>query len=181
VSGGIQGAIDGELAIMAGGVQSAFARARPILRHLGRATLIGPAGSGQIAKLANQAIVGITICAVAEALSLAQACGADPVLVRDAMLGGFADSAILRQHWERMIARDWTPRGTLQMHLKDLRNILNEATTHNIDLPITFRTAALFESARAAGYGEKDHSAILLELERRNSKRKPDPQRRSRQ
>ncbi|HEV2161022.1 MAG TPA: NAD-binding protein [Stellaceae bacterium] len=83
---------------MAGGTLAAFQRAAPIFAALGRATLVGPAGSGQLAKLANQAIVAVTIGAVAEALLLAAAGGADPAAVRQAILGGFADSRVLEVH-----------------------------------------------------------------------------------
>lgn len=168
VSGGVRGATDGTLAIMAGGDEQDFERARPVFEVLGRPTLVGPAGSGQLAKLANQAIVGITIGAVAEALLLASAGGADPAKVREALMGGFADSAILRQHGVRMIEREWVPGGRMSMHLKDMRTILAEMGSLGLDLPVTQCVAGLFESGNEAGFADHDHSGLLLELERRN-------------
>jgi 2-hydroxy-3-oxopropionate reductase len=168
VSGGVRGATDGTLAIMAGGGDADFERARPVLEVLGRPTLIGPAGSGQLAKLANQAIVGITIEAVAEALLLASAGGADPARVREALMGGFADSTILRQHGERMIEREWIPGGRMSMHLKDMRTILDEMGNLGLDLPVVRCVAGMFESGNEAGFADYDHSGLLLELERRN-------------
>lgn len=168
VSGGVRGATDGTLAIMVGGDEPDFERMRPVLDVLGRPTVIGPAGSGQLAKLANQAIVGITIGAVAEALLLASAGGADPAKVREALMGGFADSAILRQHGERMIARNFEPGGRMSMHLKDMRTVVDAMNGLGLDLPTTKCVAELFESGNAAGFADLDHSALLLELERRN-------------
>lgn len=111
VSGGTKGARDGTLAIMAGGDAEVFDIARPVLEVMGRPTRVGPSGAGQLAKLANQIIVGVTITAVAEALLLAAAGGADPAKVREALSGGFADSMILKQHGARMLGRSWMPGG----------------------------------------------------------------------
>ena len=127
VSGGVVGATAGSLAIMAGGQPADFARAKPIFASLGRATLVGPAGSGQLAKCCNQAIVAITIGAVSEALLLAAASGADPAAVREALMGGFADSRILQHHGARMIARDFRPGGRARVQLKDQDTILAAA------------------------------------------------------
>ncbi|HET6789102.1 MAG TPA: NAD(P)-dependent oxidoreductase, partial [Aquabacterium sp.] len=124
VSGGTLGAEAGTLAIMAGGETSAFERALPVLNVLGRPVHVGPAGSGQLTKLANQMIVGITIGAVAEALLLAQRGGADPAKVREALRGGFAESRILEVHGQRMVDGDFAKRGSLAIQLKDLRNAL---------------------------------------------------------
>lgn len=168
VSGGTRGAADGSLAIMAGGSPEVFEAARPVLGILGRPTLIGPSGSGQLSKLANQTIVAGTIGAVAEALLLAAAGGADPAKVREALSGGFADSTILKQHGQRMLDRAWLPGGRTRTQVKDLRTILEAAASMGLELPITARVTELFESSLAAGFGEYDHSALLLELERRN-------------
>jgi 2-hydroxy-3-oxopropionate reductase len=111
VSGGEPGARDGTLAIMAGGEQRDFEEARAIFEAMGRPTLVGPVGSGELAKLANQVIVSNTLATVAEALLLAKVGGADPAAVREALLGGFADSTILRQHGKRMIEGDFKPGG----------------------------------------------------------------------
>src|SRR4051795_8153604 len=114
VSGGETGAREGTLAIMAGGAQDVFERARPLLEVMGRPTHIGPAGTGQLSKLVNQMIVASTIVTVAEAVLLAERGGADPAKVREALLGGFADSTILRQHALRMIERNFQPGGPIR-------------------------------------------------------------------
>lgn len=168
VSGGPGGAEQGTLAIMVGGDEADFARAVPVLRHLGRPTLVGPAGSGQLAKLCNQTIVALTIGAVAEALLLAAAGGADPAKVREALAGGYADSLILKVHGERMLTRSFAPGGPSRMQLKDLRNILDAARDAGLELPLASRVTDLYASLVANGGGELDHSALLLEIERRS-------------
>jgi 2-hydroxy-3-oxopropionate reductase len=168
VSGGTKGAAEGTLAIMVGGDPDAFERARPIFEQLGRPTLVGESGLGQVAKLANQIIVAITIGAVAEALLLVGAAGGELAKVRAALSGGFADSPILKLHGQRMLERSWTPGGTLQNQLKDLRSALGMASDLKLQLPVSERILELFETAVAAGLGSFDHSALFLELERRN-------------
>lgn len=169
VSGGTVGAREGTLAIMVGGAPQDFARARPVLERLGRPTLVGPSGSGALAKLCNQAIVAITIGAVSEALLLAAAGGADPAAVREALMGGFADSRILTLHGKRMIERDFRPGGRARIQVKDCQTIVAAASEAGVDLPLSSRVAALFEDLVAHGGGDYDHSALLLELERLNA------------
>ena len=176
VSGGTKGAADGTLAIMAGGTSEAFEIAMPVLKVMGRPTLVGPSGAGQLAKLANQTIVAVTIGAVSEALLLAAAGGADPAKVREALSGGFADSLILKQHGQRMLERNFVPGGPTRMQVKDLRTILATANDIGLDLPIAKTVAAMFEDLLASGHGESDHSALLLELERRNEGKRLDAQ-----
>lgn len=171
VSGGTRGAESGTLSIMAGGSEEAFTRALPILAAMGKATHIGPVGSGQLAKLANQAIVGITIGAVSEALLLAAKGGARPEKVREALLGGFAGSKILEQHGERMLARNFTPGAPTRIQLKDLRMILDEARAEGLSLPLSQRVFEEYRALLASGHGELDHSGLLLELERLNGVR----------
>jgi 2-hydroxy-3-oxopropionate reductase len=168
VSGGTRGAAEGTLAIMVGGDAVAFDAARPVLDVMGRPTLIGPSGTGQVAKLANQAIVAVTIGAVAEALVLAAAGGADPAQVKEALSGGFADSMILKQHGQRMLDRNWVPGGPTRMQVKDLRTIVATAAELGLNLPLANCTAGLFESMMASGLGEYDHSALLLQIEKIN-------------
>jgi 2-hydroxy-3-oxopropionate reductase len=168
VSGGPGGAEQGTLAIMAGGAQADFDRVRPLLGHLGRPVLVGPAGSGQLAKLCNQTIVALTIGAVAEALLLARAGGADPAKVREAMTGGYAGSLILEVHGQRMIDRAFAPGGPSRLQLKDLHNILDAAASAGLQLPLAAHVTAMYESLVAGGGAELDHSALLLELERLN-------------
>jgi len=169
VSGGTLGAEQGTLAIMAGGEAEIFARVEPILHVMGRPVHVGPHGAGQLAKLANQIIVGVTIGAVAEALLLAQRGGADPAKVREALRGGFAESRILELHGQRMVERDFVTKGRSVTHLKDLDNALDAADRIDLDsLPYTALTADLFRGL-IANAGDLDHSGLLVELERRNA------------
>lgn len=168
VSGGTVGAEQGTLAIMAGGDEQAFARVRPILEIMGRPVHVGPHGAGQLAKLANQIIVGVTIGAVAEALLLAQRGGADPAKVREALRGGFAESRILELHGQRMVDRDFVTKGRSVTHLKDLDNALDAAEQLDLSAaPYTQLTADLFRGL-IGNAGDLDHSGLLVELERRN-------------
>jgi 2-hydroxy-3-oxopropionate reductase len=164
VSGGTVGAREATLAIMAGGSAAVFERAQPVLSVLGRPTLVGPHGAGQLSKLANQAIVAITIGAVAEALLLAKGGGADAAAVRQAITGGFADSRILNLHGARMLSGNFEPGGTITTQIKDLKNILDEATDIGLDLPFVKLAYDLFRQAADAGLGDRDHSGLYLHL-----------------
>ena len=168
VSGGTGGAAAGTLAIMAGGTLEDFERAGDILQPLGRATHVGPAGAGMLAKCTNQVIVAITIGAVAEGLLLAAAGGADPAAVRQAITGGFADSRILQEHGRRMLERDFVPGGPSRMQMKDLDTALDAAAEASVSLPITAKLQELFRALIDAGGKDFDHSALLLELERQS-------------
>lgn len=168
VSGGTIGAEQGSLAIMAGGKPSTFARAQPVFAALGRATLVGPAGAGQLAKLANQMIVGITIGAVAEALLLCQKGGAIPAKVKEAITGGFADSRILQVHGQRMVERDFEPRGRMTVQLKDMRNALDTASGLGFDAPITGLLEKLYADGVEHGLSDLDQAGLFVELARRN-------------
>ena len=169
VSGGTVGAENGTLAIMAGGRPEDFARAQPVFAALGHATHVGPHGAGQLAKLANQMIVGITIGAVAEALLLAAKGGADMAKVREAIGGGFADSRILQLHGQRMVERDFAPRGRMAVQLKDMRNALATAGEIGFDAPITALFERLYAEGVEHGLGELDHSGLFVELASRNA------------
>ncbi|MBP7336717.1 NAD(P)-dependent oxidoreductase [Niveispirillum sp.] len=167
VSGGERGAIAATLSIMAGGDGAVIERLRPIFAAMGRTTHVGPVGSGQLAKLANQLIVGVTIGAVAEALLLAEAGGADVVAVRDALIGGFADSTILRQHGERMIQGNFVPGGHAEVQLKDLRTGRAVADAAGITLPFQRLAERLYADMVADGRPLLDHSALYLTLKDR--------------
>jgi len=169
VSGGTVGAAEGKLAIMAGGESRVFERALPLFARLGTATLVGPAGTGQLAKLCNQAIVAVTIGAVAEALLLAAAGGADPAAVRQAIMGGFAQSRVLTLHGNRMILRDFIPGGPADHQVKDCQTIVDSAKAVGLSLPFAETALGLFQGLVAHGGARYDHSALLLELERRNA------------
>ena len=168
VSGGTLGAEEGTLVIMVGGKAAAFDRARPVLDVLGRSTHVGPHGAGQLTKLANQMIVGITIGAVAEALLLCEKGGADMAKVKQAITGGFADSRILQVHGQRMIERDFAKRGAVAVQLKDMRNALATAQEIGFEAPITGLFEQLYAQAVDHGLAELDHSALFVELASRN-------------
>lgn len=170
VSGGTVGAEAGTLAIMVGGGAQAYGRAQGVFAPLGGATHVGPPGAGQFAKLANQMIVGIGVAAVAEALLLAQAGGADPARVREALRGGFAESRILEVHGQRMVERDFGKRAAIDVQLKDMRNALHAAQALGLQIPATTALEALFAQASAHGRGDLDQAGILLELEAMNAK-----------
>ena len=168
VSGGTLGAEAGTLAIMAGGKATTFERVKPVFAPLGRATLVGASGAGQLAKLANQMIVGITIGAVAEALLLCEKGGADPAKVKEAISGGFADSRILQVHGQRMVERDFKARATLAVQLKDMRNALDTAAGLDCTTPITGLLEQLYASAVDHGLQGLDQAGLWMELARRN-------------
>jgi 2-hydroxy-3-oxopropionate reductase len=167
VSGGVGGAAAGTLAIMAGGAEQDFAEAEPVLSAMGRATLVGPAGAGQVAKLCNQLIVGATINIVAEAMLLAQAAGADPVAMRAAIRGGFAESKILEVHGQRMLDRNFVAGGKVSTQLKDQRNILAAAEAAGVVLPLTELVTARYMTLSKT-IPQADHSAALIGLEQLN-------------
>lgn len=167
VSGGVGGADAGTLAIMAGADTGDFAAAAALLGTLGTPRRVGPVGSGQVAKLCNQLIVGATINVVAEALLLAEAAGADPAAVREAIRGGFAGSRVLDVHGQRMLDRDFVPGGQVKTQLKDQRNILAAAEAAGLTLPVTALVTRQYETIEAA-LPTSDHAAALIALERMN-------------
>ena len=168
VSGGTVGAAQATLSIMAGGNKQTFEAVQSVFNALGKSTYIGPAGSGQLAKCANQAIVGITIGAVSEALLLAAEGGADPAAVREALMGGFASSRILELHGQRMIDRQFMPGATSRVQLKDLRTILDTARAESLSLPLSQRVYEQYQEMVSKGFEEVDHSGLLLQLEALN-------------
>jgi 3-hydroxyisobutyrate dehydrogenase-like beta-hydroxyacid dehydrogenase len=163
VSGGAKGAEAGTLAIMVGGDTDTFEKAMQVFKPMGRATLVGPTGAGQLAKLANQAIVAVTIGAVAEAMLLLEENGADATAVRAALKGGFADSTILQQHGARMSNRDFDPGGLTKLQLKDLDNVLAEAGL--LKLPVVQHVRDRFHRyMHEMDGGDRDHSGLFEEL-----------------
>ena len=167
VSGGVLGAEAGTLAIMVGGIDTAFTRAESVFVTMGRATHVGGPGAGQVAKLCNQLIVGGTLNIVAEALLLAQAAGADPVAVRQALRGGFAESRILEVHGQRMLERNFLPGGQVKSQAKDMENILQAAASAGLRLPIAESVRASYASILDA-LPQADQSAVLLAVEQGN-------------
>jgi 2-hydroxy-3-oxopropionate reductase len=170
VSGGTIGAEEASLAIMVGGEHDVFNEALDILKAMGNPTLVGPVGSGQVSKLANQIIVGLTIGAVAEAVTLCEKAGANPNKMIKALSGGWADSKILQTHGKRMIDKDFTPKGRTSVHLKDMNNILECANSFNTHLPISNLVKEMYKTLVENGHGETDHSSLYKEIERINKK-----------
>ena len=170
VSGGTIGAEEGSLAIMIGGDQKVFNKAEDLLKTMGNPTLVGPVGSGQVAKLANQIVVGLTIGAVAEAVTLCEKAGADPIKMISALSGGWADSKVLQTHGKRMIDKDFSPKGKTSTHLKDMNNILECANNFNTHLPISNLVKEMYKNLVENGHGNDDHSSLYKEIERINKK-----------
>jgi 3-hydroxyisobutyrate dehydrogenase-like beta-hydroxyacid dehydrogenase len=170
VSGGEVGARDGTLAIMAGGDEAVISRLAPVFAVLGRLTRIGPVGSGQAAKLANQIVVGATLVAVAEAMHFAARNGADPARVRTAMMGGFADSKILDLHGKRMVERDFVPGSPAEQAVKDLRTAQARAAALGLDMTLLNTVEGMFADMIAHIGGRTDVAGMLAEIERRSQK-----------
>lgn len=169
VSGGTVAAEAGTLTIMAGGSDADFARAEPLFRAMGsRITHVGPVGAGQIAKTANQMIVGLTIGAVSEALALAKRAGVDPARVREAIFGGFAHSRILELHGERMVTGDFQARARASIQRKDMRAAAALADQVGLVLPGLAANLALWEALVEGGRGDLDHSALVLAIDPEN-------------
>jgi 2-hydroxy-3-oxopropionate reductase len=166
VSGGDVGAKAASLTIMVGGPEAAFEKVKPLFEKMGKnITLVGRNGDGQTTKVANQIIVALTIEAVAEALLFAAKAGADPVRVRQALMGGFASSRILEVHGERMVKRSFEPGFRIELHQKDLNLALSGARALGVSLPNTATCQELFNSCAANGGGAWDHSALVRALE----------------
>ena len=164
VSGGTLAAENGKLAIMVGGEKTIFEKTKNLLKSMGTVTYVGKTGSGQVAKLANQAIVGITIGAVSEALILAEAAGVDPKAVRKAIKNGFAGSPILEIHGKRILEKNFEPGGRCSTQLKDMNNIIETAKNHKIHLPLSEKIKKLYEKIVEEGKSNLDHSALYLLL-----------------
>jgi 2-hydroxy-3-oxopropionate reductase len=161
VSGGQVGAINGTLTIMVGGKAAALDKVRPALEAMGKTiTHIGDSGAGQVAKACNQIAVGVGVAAVAEVMKLAKACGVDPAPVREALLGGFAQSRVLDIHGQRMIDDNYVPGFKAHLHLKDMGIVLDTAKQLGIRLPEAERVAGLIGQLVEQGEGELDSSAI---------------------
>jgi 2-hydroxy-3-oxopropionate reductase len=152
---------------MVGAAEIVFERLRPIFELMGKSiTLIGGNGAGQTCKIANQIIVALTIEAVGEALLFASKAGADPVKVRQALLGGFASSRVLEVHGERMLKRAFNPGFRIELHQKDLSLALSSAHALGISLPNTAATQELLNACIACGGAKWDSSAMVRALEK---------------
>lgn len=164
VSGGPEGARSGTLAIMAGGDERVYLNVKEVLETMGNSTLVGPNGSGQVAKLCNQIIVGVTIGAVAEAVILCEKNGADPKKFIKAVKGGFADGKILQNHGQRMIDKDFIARGKNITHLKDMKNIIECADEKGVKLPLSQLVQNMFNNLCNTGFENDDHCSLYKEI-----------------
>lgn len=170
VSGGTIGAEEASLAIMVGGDEETFKNCYELLKKMGNPTLVGPVSSGQISKLANQIIVGVTIGAVAEAVTLCEKSGTNPNKMIEALSGGWADSKILQTHGKRMIDKDFTPKGKTTTQLKDMTNIINAGKAVDTHLPISSLVKKMYKDLVADGHGNTDHSSLYNAIKKINKK-----------
>ena len=170
VSGGTIGAEEATLAIMVGGDEETFKNCYELLKKMGNPTLVGPVSSGQISKLANQIIVGVTIGAVAEAVTLCEKSGTNPNKMIEALSGGWADSKILQTHGKRMIDKDFTPKGKTTTQLKDMTNIVDAGKAVETHLPISSLIKEMYKDLVADGHGNTDHSSLYNAIEKINKK-----------
>lgn len=166
VSGGEPKAVDGTLAIMAGGDKPVFDRVLPVLQLMGSSvTLTGGVGAGNVTKLANQIMVACNIAAMGEALTLATRCGLDPEVVFNAVKGGLAGSTVLNAKAPMAIARNFKPGFRIRLHQKDLRNALLAAESAKVALPLTSLVQQMLIALVNEGKGDLDHSAIVTFIE----------------
>jgi 2-hydroxy-3-oxopropionate reductase len=166
VSGGEAGAIGATLSIMIGGVSSAVERAMPIFQSLGKNLVhVGDAGAGQVTKAANQVVVGTTIAIVSEALVLAAKAGVDPAKVRQALLGGFAQSKILEAHGQKMLDRNFKPGFRIRLHEKDMKIALATGFEYGVPLMVTGQVAQMMSAMDSMGHGDLDHSGLVKLVE----------------
>ena len=166
VSGGEAGAVGATLSIMIGGKPSAVDRAMPVFQKLGKNIVhVGASGAGQIAKAANQIVVGVTIAAVSEALVLAAKAGVDPAKVREVLLGGFAQSKILDAHGQKMLECNFKPGFRIHLHEKDLKIALASGSEYGVPLTMTAVVAQMMAALKATGRGDLDHSALVTLVE----------------
>lgn len=167
VSGGEPKAVDGTLAIMVGGKQTAFESVRPLLDVMGSSvTLTGPVGAGNVTKLANQIMVACNIAAMGEALVLATRAGLDPEVVFNAVKGGLAGSTVLNAKAPMVLARNFNPGFRIKLHQKDLRNALLAAESLKVSLPLTSLVQQILMALMNEGKGDLDHAAIVTFMER---------------
>ena len=170
VSGGTIGAEAANLTIMAGGSEQAFSMALPLLQAMGeRITHVGSVGAGQVAKAANQVIVGLSIGAVAEALALAKAAGVDPGKVCEALKGGFADSRILEVHGQRMVKGAFEPGAKSTIQRKDMHQAIELAAQLGLEMPATTLSRELYDRLIASGGANLDHAALFKVIDRKKS------------
>lgn len=166
LSGGVPGALEGRLTIMAGGDRQDFERARTVMQHLAaNYTLMGPNGAGQTVKLINQLFCAVQFQAVAEAVKLAEAGGVDASAIPAALKGGRADSAIMQEFMAKFARRDYTPTGRIDNMMKDLDSLQSFALSTRTPLPMTGQLIEIHRLLCAAGLGPKDSAEMMRLLD----------------
>lgn len=162
VSGGEPKAIDGTISVMVGGKKETFDKYYDLMMAMaGSVVYVGPIGSGNVAKLANQIIVAVNIAAVSEALTLAKKAGTDPELVYQAIRGGLAGSTVLDAKAPMMMDRNFKPGFRIELHIKDLNNALNAGHAVSAPLPLTGELMEIMQALKADGHEKEDHSSIV--------------------
>ncbi len=170
VSGGEPGAVEGTIAVMAGGEKPVFDKYYDLLMTMASSvTYVGDAGSGNIAKLANQMMVAVNISAMSEAYVFAKKAGADPKLVFEAIRGGLAGSRVMEQKSPKIFSGNYEPGFRIELHIKDLQNVLDTAHTVNVSVPFAAEAMEILQACKAEGLEKKDHSAIARYFEKINS------------
>lgn len=167
VSGGEPKAIDATLSIMVGGKQAIFDECLPILKCMGAsAVLVGEVGAGNVTKLANQIVVALNIAALSEALVLATKAGVDPELVFNAIKGGLAGSTVMNAKAPLMLDRKFDPGFRINLHIKDLANVMETAHEVGVPLPLTSGVMEILQALKVDGLGNADHGAIVRYYEK---------------
>ncbi|MCI9664618.1 MAG: 2-hydroxy-3-oxopropionate reductase [Lachnospiraceae bacterium] len=170
VSGGEPKAIDATLSFMCGGEQEVFDQVKPILEKMGASVvLVGPVGSGNMTKLANQIIVAVNIAALSEALVLAAKSGVNPENVYKAICGGLAGSTVMDAKAPMMLDRNFNPGFRIELHIKDLTNAMNASQAVDMELPMTEKVLEMMKILAEEGMGKCDHSAVLRYYEEQES------------
>jgi 2-hydroxy-3-oxopropionate reductase len=165
ISGGEPGAIAGELAIMVGGDEADFERAKPVFEAMGNPVHVGESGSGQIVKACNQIIVGIVLEGVSEALVLGAKAGVDPAKIIEAVSGGLAGTKVMDQKRDKFLEHDFDPGFRIELHHKDLGIALATAREVGVPLPVTALVDQMLQELQVKGRGDLDHSAMLSVIE----------------
>jgi 2-hydroxy-3-oxopropionate reductase len=166
VSGGDVGAIEGTLSIMVGGDEEDFQRAKPLFEVMGKTvTHVGPSGSGQVVKAANQIVVALTIEAVSEALVLGSKGGVSPEKVLDVLSGGLAGNKVMEVKREKFLSHTFDPGFRSELHHKDLGIALAAGREYGVVLPVTAIVDQMLLAMKKKGWGGEDHSALLRIIE----------------
>jgi 2-hydroxy-3-oxopropionate reductase len=169
VSGGQEKAEKGTLAIMVGGSEASYEKVKDILAFMGKSTLVGDLGAGQTTKLVNQSIVAVNIAAVAEGMAFAKKAGVDPEKVFNAIRGGLAGSQCMEDKAPRMFEGRYNPGFRINLHIKDLNNVLETSRSLHVSMPLTAQLMEMFQNLAADGHETLDHGALGLFYEKLNT------------